>query len=52
MTDERETAFDRHTLLSWQEYQQTGLHITLEELEAWMDTWGTSEEKGPPECHT
>jgi len=54
MSDEREEArqrFDVHTLLSWDEFQRTGLHITLEELEAWMDTWGTPDEKAAPKCH-
>ncbi len=51
---EREEArerFDQHTLLSWREHQETGLHVTGDELFAWMDTWGTEDESGPPACH-
>ena len=55
MTDDREVArqsFGEHAWLSWEEYQRTGLHITLEELEAWMDSWGAPGEKELPACHT
>jgi predicted transcriptional regulator len=36
---------------SLDEYRETGLHITHEELDAWLDTWGTTNEKPGPECH-
>lgn len=49
--EEARSAFDRHTLESWNHYKETGLHLTGEEVFAWMDTWGTDEESGPPECH-
>ena len=35
----------------WRDYQETGLHITLDELGAWMKTWGTDNETDP-EFHT
>lgn len=44
--------FVQEALASWRHYKQTGLHLTLDEVDAWLETWGTSEEKGPPECHT
>lgn len=34
------------------EYRETGLHVTWEEVERWMSTWGTDDEQDPPECHT
>lgn len=37
---------------SWREYKETGLHLTWEEVDKWMSTWGTDEEQEPPECHT
>ena len=37
---------------SWRHYKETGLHITFEELSAWLQTWGTDHESEPPECHT
>jgi predicted transcriptional regulator len=33
------------------EYKETGLHMTREVLDAWLDTWGTPGEKPAPECH-
>jgi len=33
-------------------YKETGLHVTWEEVERWMLTWGTDDEIDPPECHT
>jgi len=50
----REEARDRFSEVaeeSWRHYQETGLHITGEELFAWMETWGTEDETDPPECH-
>jgi hypothetical protein len=29
-----------------------GLHITLDELSAWLDTWGDGNNTPPPKCHT
>lgn len=51
---EREDARDsfiQESLDGWAEFNRTGKHITGEELFAWMDTWGTEAETGPPECH-
>jgi predicted transcriptional regulator len=36
---------------SMEHYRRTGLHITGEELSAWLKTWGTDDETGPPQCH-
>ncbi len=44
--------FKREALLSWAEYKRTGRHLTLDEVNEWFETWGTPDEKGPPECHT
>lgn len=37
---------------SWEDFQRTGLHLTGEEVLAWLETWGTEDEKDLPECHT
>lgn len=50
--EEKRRRFDEHAQASWQHYQETGLHITGDELFAWMDSWGTDEDTRPPECHT
>lgn len=51
---EGEEAHDqlRHeALTSWQEYQETGLHITGDELGQWLATWGTTDEQPAPPGH-
>lgn len=32
-------------------FDETGLHVTHEEVMKWMDSWGTENELPPPECH-
>ncbi|MCF8211319.1 MAG: CopG family ribbon-helix-helix protein [Rhodoferax sp.] len=36
---------------AWQHYQETGLHANSEEVFAWIDSWGTSNELPKPKCH-
>jgi len=36
---------------SWQAYQETGLHLTGQEVSDWLKTWGTEGETELPECH-
>lgn len=36
---------------AWNHYQETGLHATSEEVLAWVDSWGTSNELPKPKCH-
>lgn len=54
-TEERRAkreAFKQDAVRAWQEYQRTGLHVTGEEMDRWMASWGTDRELPPPECHT
>lgn len=42
----------RHdTLKAWEEYQETGLHVTGDEVIAWLATWGDDKEQAAPVCH-
>ena len=50
--EEARESFRREAEESWRHYQETGLHITGDELFAWLRTWGTDEEGEPPACHT
>jgi predicted transcriptional regulator len=36
---------------AWLDYQETGLHLTGEEVFTWLDTWGTENEMEAPKCH-
>ena len=33
-------SFVQEALDSWQAYQETGEHLSLEELQGWLDSWG------------
>jgi predicted transcriptional regulator len=35
---------------AWRHYQETGLHVTGEEVMKWVASWGTTDELPPPEC--
>jgi predicted transcriptional regulator len=48
--DARES-FRQEALASWQAYRETGQHLTGQEARAWLDTWGTGDEKDAPGCH-
>jgi len=49
--EERKEAFRRDTLDAWQEFQETGLHVSLEEADQWLAGWGAETEGGTPTCH-
>lgn len=48
---EARLSFDEEEEASWRDYQETGLHLTLDEVSAWLKTWGTDAEGDPPPCH-
>ncbi|AMJ59299.1 CopG family ribbon-helix-helix protein [Bosea sp. PAMC 26642] len=48
---EARLGFQQEALESWRDFQETGLHLTFEEVSAWLDTWGTDAEGPPPPCH-
>ena len=49
--EEKRSQYLRDGQIAWQHYQETGLHLTAEEVEAWIDTWGTENEQDAPSCH-
>lgn len=36
---------------AWQEYQETGSHLTMEEMDSWMAKIETGEDVQLPKCH-
>lgn len=44
-------AFKQDALRAWDEYQQTGLHLTLEEADAWLAKLEAGEDADPPKWH-
>ena len=49
--EEARESFKQEALASWTAFQETGEHLTGEEVRAWLNTWGTDGEAEPPECH-
>ena len=49
--EEKRESFHQDAVNSWNEYQETGLHATGDEVIKWLNTWGTNDEKDAPECH-
>ena len=48
--EEKREAFRQDTLAAWQEFQETGLHATAEEVDRWLESWGSDHERPAPEC--
>lgn len=49
--EEKREAFRRDAIRAWDEYQKTGLHLTLEEADAWLAKLQAGEDAEPPKCH-
>ena len=49
--EEARESFKQEALTSWTTYKETGLHLTGQEVQSWLNTWGTEDEKALPECH-
>jgi predicted transcriptional regulator len=49
--EEARESFKQEALASWAAYQETGRHLTGQEVRSWLNTWGTDDEKAAPECH-
>ncbi len=50
--EEKREAFKQDALRAWEEYQRTGLHLTLEEADAWLAKLEAGEDVETPDCHT
>jgi predicted transcriptional regulator len=49
--EEKREAFRQDAIRAWDEYQQKGLHLTLEEADAWLAKLELGEDVEPPKCH-
>ena len=49
--EERIEAERREAIASYEDYLETGLHVTLAEADDWLESWGTDNEKDAPSCH-
>ena len=50
--EEQRESFRQDTLDAWRAYQETGLHVTGDEVVAWLNSWGEENELPPPIPHT
>lgn len=49
--EEARESFKQEALASWTAYQETGRHLTRDEVQSWLDQWGTEAETDLPKCH-
>ena len=49
--EEARKNFKQEALASWAAYEETGRHLTGQEVRNWLNTWGTDKEGVVPECH-
>jgi len=49
--EEQREAFHQEAMKAWEEYKDTGLHVTGAEVIEWLKTWGTDHESAAPTCH-
>ena len=49
--EEARESFKQEALASWVAYQESGQHLTGEEVRTWLDSWGSETEAGSPKCH-
>lgn len=49
--EEARESFKQEALASWTAYQETGKHLTNQEVRNWLSSWGTEKETEIPPCH-
>jgi predicted transcriptional regulator len=49
--EEKREAFRQDGIRVWNEYRTTGLHVTLEEADAWLAKLEAGQDVKPPVCH-
>ncbi len=49
--EEKRETLRQDAMNAWSEYQETGLHVTHDEADAWLARLEAGEEAKAPECH-
>ena len=49
--EEKREAFRQDALKAWESYRATGLHVSAEEADAWLNQLEQGNDTEPPECH-
>jgi predicted transcriptional regulator len=50
--EEKRETYKQDALRAWEEFQRTGLHLTLDEAEAWLAKLEAGEDAELPPCHS
>ena len=50
--EEKASALRREAVKAWEDYQENGLHLTLEEADQWLAELEAGNDIEPPACHT
>ena len=49
--EEKREAWRQEGIAAWEEYQQTGLHLTNAEVKEWLAQLAAGHKVEPPKCH-
>lgn len=49
--EEKKESFKQEAIQSWKSFQETGRHLTNQEVSQWLNNWGTDKDSEIPECH-
>ena len=49
--ESKRQSFHDEAIASWKAYQETGRHLTGDEVFEWLDRWGEADESAIGECH-
>jgi predicted transcriptional regulator len=49
--EEARESFKEEALASWTAFQETGRHLSGDELRDWLKSWGSDSEAELPDCH-
>jgi len=49
--EEKREQSRQDALKAWDNYRQTGLHVTADEADAWLAKLAEGQDVEPPECH-
>lgn len=49
--EEKREVFRQESLKAWENFRENGLHLTVDEADAWMAQLERGNDIEPPECH-
>lgn len=49
--EEAKEKFKQEAMASWKAFQENGQHLTHQEVNDWLESWGSEKESEIPKCH-